>query len=145
MMTLLYAAYHLAQLVREHHQKVLGRQNKGQKQTQGQRGVRGSTTGGSSKRKNQSNTQIYQSAQKLPGVGTFLVRSWLYIFNHRASTRIKKKYPPLLESLRISTDDCDYVCRPKRLLRTLNACDFVRGNIDKKRPGIDERISDGLD
>lgn len=132
LMTLFYTAYHLAQLVREHHPKVLGRQNKGQKQTQGQRGVRGSTTGGSSKWKNQSNTQIYQSAQKLPGVGTFLVRSWLYIFNHRASTRIKKKYRPLLESLRISTDDCDYVCRPKRLLRTLCACHFVRGNIDKK-------------
>lgn len=56
----------------------------------------------------------------------------MYIFNHRASTRIKKKYRPLLESLRISTDDCDYVCRPKRLLHTLCACDFVRGNIDKK-------------
>ena len=79
-------------------------------------------TATNTRRKQKRRRELHQAEQKIPGVVIFLVRSWIWTFEH-ASEKVRRPYQNVLDRHNVTTRYIDLMNRPKRYLRTLCVCD----------------------
>jgi hypothetical protein len=125
LLSLFMISIQLAHLLRQHHQNVLKRSGQ-----MGSGSRKRRSTAADSDTPTNTPTQIYQISQIVAGMTIFLVRSWLYVYNHRATKEIQQEYKDLLDRLGVSAEECDTVCIPNRYCKTLCKCDFNGINRD---------------